>query len=144
MKEASDITSISSFISYFSTPSLIRDSISTTVLSYPFAPAACNSGKTSVLSIATLSKGYPPAISYWGIVDRILVYKEDSDDFIYNIFFIFYSHIKMFPYDFSTFIKCSQCNFFFAFKSAINSAFRQRSSVHDILKGCAENSLRIE
>jgi hypothetical protein len=68
MKEASDITSISSFISYFSTPSLIRDSISTTVLSYPFAPAACNSGKTSVLSIATLSKGYPPAISYWGLL----------------------------------------------------------------------------
>lgn len=61
-KEASDITSISSLISFFSIPSLIRDSVSTTVLSNPFAAAACNSGKTSVLSFATLSKGHPRAI----------------------------------------------------------------------------------
>ncbi len=61
-KEASDTTSISSLISFFSISSLIRDSIRTTVLSYPFAAAACNSGKTSVLSIAKLSKGQPPAI----------------------------------------------------------------------------------
>ncbi len=61
-KEASDIASISSLISFFSIASLIRDSVNTTVLSYPFADAACNSGKTSVLSIATLSKGHPPAI----------------------------------------------------------------------------------